>query len=370
MKKNRLLSISSADNKDRIEAIIDKKNYENMFVELDVNNLDDIVNINADAIIVYDENFEDSDAKFVEKLYMSRNGIIVILITGACDMDTLSKAMQSGVKKVLTLDMGNEKINDEIASEIIRSQNRGMETGTSRTNAKVISVFGTKGGTGKTTMSVNLAMSLQKTKKRVAIIDLDLQFGDVGVFLNVPKFDTILDLVSEGVYNAVTVNSYLYKHDSGLKILCAPNSPEYSELIKPEHISQIVEVMKPEFDYIIIDLGPIIDDCALQALDISDNIFFITNPEISTLKNTKTCIGVLDKIDLKEKTKIILNKSGNSDVTQRDMEAALGMEMALVVPDDAKNTILAINRGIPLVIAAPRSKASKAITKFVESGNI
>ena len=165
---------------------------------------------------------------------------------------------------------------------------------------------------------------MQEKGKDVVLIDLDLQFGDVGIFMNVPRFETISDLVKEGSFSRSSIKRYLYKHNTGVSILCAPASPELAEIVKPEHISMIADVLKKEFDYIIFDMSPTIDEFVLHALDISDSIYFVTNPEISTLKNTR----------------------------------------------DSKSAISAINRGIPLVDVAPRSKASKAILNYVNSQDI
>ncbi len=235
--------------------------------------------------------------------------------------------------------------------------------------ATVVAVFGTKGGTGKTTFAVNYAMSLQDIGKKVLLIDLDLQFGDVGVFLDIPKFETISDLVTDGDFSLENVNTYLYKHKSGMQIMCAPNSPEFAELVKPEHISTIVDVLREEFDYIIFDLGPTIDETSLQAVDICNDICFIITPDISSLKNAKVCLKVLDTLGLTGKVKLILNKDGSSDIKAKDMEAALGVGMNLTIPFDAKSAIASVNRGIPIVTAAPKSKVSKVIKDFADQGS-
>jgi pilus assembly protein CpaE len=266
--------------------------------------------------------------------------------------------------------MDAKDIQEGIITEIDKLNARHTEVEEERYDTKVVSVFGTKGGTGKTTVAVNFAVALQKIGKKVLIIDLDLQFGDVGVFLDVPRFDTISDLVKEKDFNASTINNYLYTHTTGLKVLCAPQSPEFAETVKPEHIVKITEAMKNSLDYIIFDLGPILDDCVLQALDLSDSIYFITTPEISTLKNTKVCMNVMETLGLAEKVKFVLNKNGDSYVKQKDTEATLNAEVVLAIPSEAKNAITAINRGIPLVIGEPKSKVSKTINKFVQKGEI
>jgi len=132
----------------------------------------------------------------------------------------------------------------------------------------------------------------------------------------------------------------------------------------------IADVLKKEFDYIIFDMSPTIDEFVLHALDISDSIYFVTNPEISTLKNTKVCLDVLKTLGHFDKVKMVLNKDGESYIKRKDMESTLNKDMDLVIPRDSKSAISAINRGIPLVDVAPRSKASKAILNYVNSQDI
>lgn len=235
---------------------------------------------------------------------------------------------------------------------------------------KVISIFGTKGGTGKTTIAVNLAVALQKKGMRVVLLDLDLQFGDVGVFMDIPQADTISELIAEGMLNEDNIISYLHKHTSGVQILSAPSSPELAEMVKPEYISQIIEVLKKKFDYVMIDLGPALDEVSLQALDLTDSIYFVTNPEISTLKNTKVCLNVMDKLGVSDKVKLILNKNGESFIKKENMEDALDKEIVLSLSRDSKNVIASINRGIPIILANPKSKVSRELTNFVATTEI
>jgi pilus assembly protein CpaE len=301
---------------------------------------------------------------------MTKKNVVLLLITNKCDMETLSLAMDCGIAKVFTTEKSTLDIQEGIIAEIDRANTRYAEAEEKVYNSKIVSVFGTKGGTGKTTIAVNFAVALQKAGKKVLLIDLDLQFGDVGVFLNVPRFDTISDLVQEGDFNAVTINSYLYTHTSGVKVLCAPQSPEFAEIVKPEHITRIAESLRNSLDYIIFDLGPMLDECVLQALEISDSVYFITTPEISTLKNTKTCMNVMETLGIADKMKFILNKNGDSYVKQKDMEATLNAEIVLVIPNETKNAITAINRGVPIITAAPKSKIAKSICKFIGNGEI
>lgn len=376
--KYKVLGLTTERGNAYLKKIINGSGFEFAgLLELEPRNLDKITVSDCDAIIIYSEQFADAESNFVEKINRTVKDKALILITGNYDVNVLTKAMECGITKVISKDDNEDSIYRSIVGEIEKENiatiddSEESEDGFVGTkNGKTISVFGTKGGTGKSTVSVNLATALQEKGKDVVLIDLDLQFGDVGIFMNVPRFETISDLVKEGSFSRSSIKRYLYKHNTGVSILCAPASPELAEIVKPEHISMIADVLKKEFDYIIFDMSPTIDEFVLHALDISDSIYFVTNPEISTLKNTKVCLDVLKTLGHFDKVKMVLNKDGESYIKRKDMESTLNKDMDLVIPRDSKSAISAINRGIPLVDVAPRSKASKAILNYVNSQDI
>ena len=141
-------------------------------------------------------------------------------------------------------------------------------------------------------------------------------------------------------------------------------------MVKPTHVNAIIDAVKDSYDYIIFDLGPTLDDCVLQALELSDTVYFIITPEISTLKNTKNCMNVLNTLELSKKVKFILNKDGDSYVKKKDVESTLDEDIVLVISSDPKTTIASINRGVPIVIASPKSKVGKEIIRFVNRDEI
>lgn len=371
MKHYKILAMTSIENGKKAEELLDNDNFKYAgTVLLDSKGVEKAVNTSADALVIVTDVLTSEDTKLLERIYMSKKNVIMILITGTRDIEILTEAMSCGIGKVLTTDMEQSHIQQEIISEIAKNRNRGTDAKEQNYDSKILSIFGTKGGAGKTTVAVNMAVALQKKGKKVLLIDLDLQFGDVGVFMDIPVYDTISDLVAENDYSLTTVNSYLYTHSSGVRVLLAPQSPEFAELVKPTHINNIIDAVKDSYDYIIFDLGPTLDDCVLQALELSDNIYFIITPEISTLKNTKTCMNVLNTLELAKKVKFILNKDGDSYVKKKDVEATLDQDIVLVISSDSKTTIASINRGVPIVIASPKSKVGKEITRFVNSDEI
>lgn len=337
------------------------------YLEAKVSNLEEALKTNSLATVIFSDELNETECDFLENLYMSRPKMAFILICQSMNAGLLSKAMHLGITKVITEEEGAELIRKGILDEVRRTQSRKDISDLYEKDSKVISVFSTKGGSGKTTVAVNLAVALRQSGKDVVILDFDLQFGDVGVFLNLPRCDTISDLAAEKNQAAAHVQSFLFTHESGLKVLCAPTSPELAELVKPQHIQRIVDALRKEYDYIIIDLSPLLDDNTITALECSDKIYFVTNPEIPTLKNTRTCMGILKSLRFDEKIQLILNREGDPYVSKNDVKRSLDMEPVLCIPNEQKTASSAINRGIPAVIASPKSKLAKAIIDFAEN---
>ena len=358
MKHYKILAMASMENEKKAEELLDNDSFKYMgTVLLDSKGVGKVMNTSVDALVIVTDVLTSEDTKLLERIYMSKKNLVMILLTVTRDIEILTEAMSCGIGKVLTTDMEQSQIQEEIISEIAKNRSRGTDAGEQKYDSKILSVFGTKGGAGKTTVSVNMAVALQKKGKKVLLIDLDLQFGDVGVFMDIPVYDTISDLVAENDYSLATVNSYLYTHSSGVRVLLAPQSPEFAELVKPTHVNAIIDAVKDSYDYIIFDLGPTLDDCVLQALELSDTVYFIITPEISTLKNAKNCMNVL-------------NTDGDSYVKKKDVESTLDEDIELVISSDPKTTIASINRGVPIVIASPKSKVGKEIIRFVNRDEI
>lgn len=371
MRQLKILAVSSLENTNRIESLLECEFLNRMATLQPIpENLDKAASFPVDAVVILSDEMTDEECSFIEKLFMTRGRLAFILITSEATAVILSRAMRCGITRVLTPDMGMEQICKSIGEETSRVYSRQDSAEVRNYDSRVIAIFSTKGGSGKTTVAVNLAAALKTAGKKVALVDLDLQFGDVGVFMNLPRCDTISDLVAESNLNPSTVNSFLCKHSCGVDILCAPVSPEFAELIHPEHIERIITVLRAEYDYVILDTAPSLDDNTLTALDQSDTIYFVTTPEIPTLKNTRICIGILNTLNYSGKIRLILNREGDAYVSKKDVRNSLEMEPVLCVPNDSKHASASINRGIPVILASPRSKISRSITSFVKKGGV
>ncbi|MBI4673625.1 MAG: response regulator [Chloroflexi bacterium] len=239
--------------------------------------------------------------------------------------------------------------------------------------AKIIALFSPKGGVGVSTIAVNLALALkEETRGRVALVDTSLQFGDVGVLLNLPASRTLNDIAeAKNEPDEDLLNGILTAHSSGVKVLVAPPQPEMAELITSEHLRATLGVMQKMFDYIVVDTGKTISDPLLAVLDMSEQIILISTADISALKDAKLFFEVTHKLEYPEsKTLLILNKyDGKSGINARDVEGNIKHPVTGVIPRDDKATTLALTRGIPVVLTQrgiPLSQALFAMARMLK----
>jgi pilus assembly protein CpaE len=255
--------------------------------------------------------------------------------------------------------------NIKLAANLEKMRNSTSGPGASNMSwgSKVITVFGTKGGIGKTTLAVNLAVKLSESKKKVALIDLDLQFGDVNVFLDIEPKDTLSELVQDNnTFDIDTIKNYMVLHSSGASVLCSPKSPEYAETITPSHIEKIINTIRPFYDYIIIDTPPVFNECTLTAIEISSKFLFVIALDISTLRNAKISMNLMESLQQVEKVNLVVNREVESIITVNDAEKIMGGKILVRIPADWKTATAALNKGVPFVKGYPNAKLSSVIS--------
>lgn len=322
----------------------------------------------ADVLLLFTRGIVQAEFDFAERMYTTRSDVTILLMTPNPDANTISSAMESGIARVIDANLGADSIKTQIVTTANRDQHRRSSMAkVASYDSRIIAFFSPKGGVGKTTLATNVACALAKLNKKVALIDLNLQFGDVGVFLDIPKGDTIADMVEEHSFELATIKSYLIRHISGVMVMLSSSSPEYAELIRSEHVEAILSTLRSEFDYIVIDTGTTLSDCVISAFELADTIYFTVNEDIASLHDTKRSIKVLEALNLGDKIKIAVNKDGISNIKLKDVSNLLEMTPSLIVPNDPKAAITALNRGIPLITCVPRSKVSVAISKFAKA---
>lgn len=233
-------------------------------------------------------------------------------------------------------------------------------------DGKIITVCSTKGGVGKTTISVNLAVSLAKANIKVAIVDLDLQFGDVSITLDLHPKKTIYDWIKESFeVGREDVLSFMTKHPTGIEVMPAPTLPEFADIVTGESVAYLLEELQKNFDFIIVDTPPALIETSLVAIERSDTILLITSMDLPTIKNGKIAIETLDLLGLKDRIRVVLNRdTPMDDMNLETVEKILGMNVYARIPSDYKVVVISLNQGNPFVLTNPKAQVSKGIEQL------
>lgn len=333
--------------------------------------LDKIENTSPDIIIMTLGAGDTDVLNLAERIILHRPRTFVILVAEHLDVDMMQSAVKVGCHNVVELPSSSKDFADYIKSVYNNEQTR-LKSLNEKENllwsSTVISVFGAKGGLGKTTIAANLAVKLAEKRKKVALIDLDLQFGDIHIFMDIEPKDTITELVQEVITpNIDSIRSYMSVHSSGVHVLCAPRSPEYAELISPEKILSLLSLLRSYYDYVIIDTAPSFSEVNMTAIESSSLIFFVTGLDISILKNSKLSISLLESLQQNDKVRVIVNRSVDMNtISIKDVEKIIGYPIWAKIPSDYKVAVNALNRGIPFVSGAPKSKLSQSISELAD----
>ena len=231
---------------------------------------------------------------------------------------------------------------------------------------KIITFFSPKGGVGRTTISTNLAVALhQTTQQPVVLVDGSLPFGDIAVILNMsPKAKTIADLIgSFETADSDVVESILTPHPTGIKVLLAPPTPESTELITGANMKHVLEVLRERYAYIVVDTWPSFQEQVITMLDVADVILTLMTLEITSLKNVRVFMEIVEKLGYDEKkVQLVANRNDSSGgIKASDVEASLGRKIPHAIVSDGRTLVLAVNRGVPFVISHRDAQVSKDI---------
>lgn len=328
--------------------------------------LDKIENLMPDIIIMTLGTGDNDVLSLAERVFLHRPRTHVILLAEYIDVEILQSAIAIGVHNVREFPASSKEFAEYIKS-VYHNENSRIKALNEKQNlswmSRVVTVFGAKGGLGKTTIAVNLAVKLAQSNKKVALVDLDLQFGDIHIFLDIDPSDTISELVQEFfTSNIDSVRSFMTVHSSGIHILSSPKSPEYAEIISAEKIQSLLSLLRTYYDYVVIDTPPFFTEVTLTALESSSTILFVTGLDISILKNSKVSLSLLDSLQQTDKIRLIVNRAVDmSSITINDVQSILGCPIWAKIPSDYKVAVTALNRGIPFVLSNPGSKLSQSI---------
>lgn len=311
------------------------------------------------------------DAAFeLADLLQRTAGIAALMAAATVDAGILRRAMRAGVIDVV----GPYDTTDEIATTIRRalevaSRLRTIaqaEPGAKPACAKVVTVFSTKGGVGKTVLATNLGVALASMGHRVALVDLDLEFGDVAIMLGLKPEHTINEAVQAfDRLDADLLAGLMEHHSSGLHTLLAPPLPEDADGISAKAVGRILDLVRENYDYVVIDTCPSFTEAVLAALDRSDALYVITTMDVASIKNTRISLQKLHQLGFDNgNIRLVLNRSDSKVLLQpAEVEKAIGGRIFALIPSD-RIVPRSVNQGVPVVIEMPRSEVAKSIMRL------
>jgi pilus assembly protein CpaE len=262
----------------------------------------------------------------------------------------------------------------ERASLAAAGRRRGLAPGTSEhadhgAGGRVIAVMSPKGGVGKTTVATNLAVGLGKSAPMsVVIVDLDLQFGDVASGLLLDPEHTITDaVVGAASQDSMVLKTYLTVHPAGIYALCAPRNPVEMDRISGEHVARLINQLREEFHYIVVDTAPGLGEHVLATLEQATDAVWICGMDVPSIRGLKTGFQILAELDLlPEKRHVVLNMTDRrGGLTLQDIEATVGAPVDIALPR-SRTLPFSTNKGVPILQDGSRDPAAKGLRQLVE----
>ncbi len=286
---------------------------------------------------------------------------IVVLYAGSPN-GFMEAVFEAGADDLITLPQAPEQV--AFALEKVIARRRGTGVGT----APMITVLGPKGGTGKTLTACNLAVALARRRMRSIVIDLDLQFGDVGLALGLKPAQTIYDLAtSAGSLDGDKVDTFVSVHESGAAALLAPIRPDQAGAISVPFLHELFEILRGRYDFVIVDTPPAFSPEVIAAVDASSHLCIVGMLDALSLKDTKIGLETLAQMgrDPEEATLVLNRADTNVGISNDDVEHLLGRRPDVLVPSDVAIP-RAITHGRPIVVAEPRSAAATAFAALAD----
>ena len=331
----------------------------------DVDSANDFVLNMPQGIVFADiSDFPEKSLNLITEIKEKRKDIIVVALSNRASTDIIIKAMRAGAKEFVTKPV----IKTEFF-EVVNSLKEDLQNTDTKESCRIISTFSNKGGIGKTSIAVNLAVELaQLTKDKVALIDLNLQLGDVATFLDMtPPF--AMDYIANNIQNLgeeeLLKTMSRYKNTS-LYVIADPLNIDKSQDITAEQIKNILTTLKKTFSYIVIDIGTNIDSKTITALDMSDLILLIAIVNLPAIRSMQRCMELFEKLGYsKEKIKLVLNRYiENEDIKATDIEEVVKQKVYWKIPNNYLTMMSAINKGVPVNEINPESNIAQNYMEF------
>ena len=298
-------------------------------------------------------------------------GAGIVLCPTEITQNLLHDALRAGADDVVAAAALPAEMGEVFAEVLRRIRTRAgtEEQAAPAPTGRVVTVLSMKGGVGKTVVSSNLAVAIAGLGKSVALVDLDLQFGDVGIVLGLEPTQTIVGAVQSGErLDADMLRGFMVEHSSGVRALLAPTLPEDAEIVTASRIDRILGLLVTMFDYVIIDTPPTLDEAVLTALDRSDRVLVVTMMDVASVKNSRVSLQKLRQLGYNGSLVDIMLNRADSKVYLKaeEVEEVIGMPIKYRLPSDLQIP-RSVNKGVPVVLDAPRSHPARVLEETAKS---
>ncbi len=343
-------------------------------------------------VVLMDINMPDMDGiAATEKLSAQVPTAAVVMMSVQGEADYLRRSMLAGAREFLVKPFSSDELTASIRQVYTRERDKQSRIGAMPVMAgggaaggaaadddggqegQVIALFSPKGGVGRTTVAVNLAVAAAtELGRQVVLMDGSFQFGDVGVLLNLnPKNKSIADLVPELEAGdpELSLDTFVINHSAGIKVLLAPPSPEMAELITPQGVKRVLEALRRQNDLVIVDCTSWFNETTLAILDSADTVLTMLSLEITSIKNMRLFLEVADQLGYEQnKVKLVLNRADSSlGIRVADVESSIGRKVDHTIVSDGRSVVYALNRGVPFFLSNREAQVSQDILRLAQS---
>jgi pilus assembly protein CpaE len=329
-------------------------------------------------VVLMDINMPDMDGiQATERLSSQVPSAAVVMMSVQGEADYLRRSMLAGAREFLVKPFSSDELTASIRQVYAREKEkagRQIAAAPSRSSepaslGTVVAVFSPKGGVGRTTIAVNLAVAAAtELSKKVVLVDGSFQFGDVAVLLNLnPKDKSMFELVPEleGGADADVVDTYTVTHSSGLRVILAPPSPEMADAITPAGVKRVVESLRQRYELVVVDCAAWFNDTTLGILDLADIILTVLTLEITSIKNIRLFLEVAEKLGYEDKVRLVLNRADTTlGIRVADVEHSIGRKVDNTIVSDGRAVVYALNRGVPFVISNREAQVTQDVLRL------
>jgi pilus assembly protein CpaE len=330
-------------------------------------------------VVLMDINMPDMDGiAATERLSAQVPSAAVVMMSVQGEADYLRRSMLAGAREFLVKPFSSDELTASIRqvasrerekaarNPVVPAPKQGSEPAQ---DGQVVAVFSPKGGVGRTTIAVNLAVAAATEQgKKVVLMDASFQFGDVAVLLNLnPKEKSMAQLIPdlEDGRDFESVEEYTLAHSSGIRVLLAPPSPEMAELITPAAVKRVIDVLRQNSELVVVDCGAWFNDTMLAILDMADVVLTVLTLEITAIKNIRLFLEVAEQLGYSHKIRLVLNRADTTlGIRVADVEHSIGRKVDHTIVSDGRAVVYALNRGVPFVLSNRESQVSQDVFRL------